>query len=65
MTKALNVSEDVYLLVFNKWVELKSKGENIGIGKVAELFIKAGFDSLYKNKIKLVQEEDILKSREG
>lgn len=46
MTKSLNVSEDVYLLVFNKWVELKSKGENISLGKVAEKFIKTGMDRI-------------------
>lgn len=52
MTKALNVSEDIYLMVFNKWVELRNEGENIGIGKVAENYIKFGAELMSKKGTK-------------
>lgn len=69
MTKALNVSDDVYLTIFNKWVELKKEGENVRLGKIAEDYIKIGAEiinkkldpkeEMIKEHIKLVSKDDV------
>ena len=50
MTKTLNVLDEVHLLVLNKWIELKNKGIDIKVSKVADQAIIHG--------IELVKDED-------
>ncbi len=42
MTKTINVSDDIYQLIWQRWVELKNKGNNIKLGRVAEIIIDKG-----------------------
>ncbi len=53
MTKTLNVLDEVHLLVLNKWIELKNKGIDIKVSKVADQAIMHG--------IELVKDEDFKK----
>lgn len=39
-----NVSEEIHLLVINKWTELKNKGRKVKISEVAEEAIKKGIN---------------------
>jgi len=41
-----NVSDEIHLLVINKWTELKNKGKKMKISDVAECAIKNGIDKV-------------------
>lgn len=56
MTKTIAVSDEIHQLIWKKWIELRNKGKNIKLGKVAEAAVILGIDSV-KEELQLKKDE--------
>jgi hypothetical protein len=55
-TKTLQISIETHKIILKKWVELKDKGIDIRLFKVAEAAILAGIDKV-EEQLKLLNKE--------